>query len=291
LFKFVSNSNLRAKNDLYDVCLRAKQTRNPFPLSENKAKNCFDLIHYDIEGPYHVKSFSGVQYFLTILDDASQRVWVYLMTNKREALKLLIDFCAMVNMQFDANVKTIMSDNGAEFTSNPMRKFYREKGISHETSYIDTPQQNGRVERKHRHILNVARALRFRAHLPLDFWGECVLTTTYLINRTPYAVLQWKTPYEILFQVQPSYDQMRMCWPLCYISNLQRPKHKFASKSHKCVFIGYPFGKNRWKLYDLETGDIFVSQDVIFHEDMFPFSIQATQKDTMMNFGRQIMFI
>jgi len=29
-----------------------------------------------------------------------------------------------------------------------------------------------------------------------------------------------------------------------------------------------------------------VSRDVIFHEDIFPFSIQATQKDTMMNFRR-----
>jgi len=45
----------------------------------------------------------------------------------------------MVNTQFDTNVKTIRSDNGAEFTSNPMRKFYGEKGIIHETSCIDTP--------------------------------------------------------------------------------------------------------------------------------------------------------
>jgi len=81
----------------------------------------------------------------------------------------------MVNTQFETNVKIIRSDNDVEFTSNPMRKFYREKGIIHETSITDTPQQNGRVERKHRHILNVARALRFQANLPLDFWGECVL--------------------------------------------------------------------------------------------------------------------
>ena len=60
-----------------------------------------------------------------------------------------MDFCAMVNTQFDTNVKTIRSDNGAEFTSNLMRKFYRENRIIHETSCADTPQQNGIVERKH----------------------------------------------------------------------------------------------------------------------------------------------
>lgn len=68
------------------------------------------------------------------------------------------------------------SDNGLEFTS--LRHYYATKGIIHQTSCVDTPQQNGRVERKHQHILNVARALRFQANLPIDFWGECVTTAT-----------------------------------------------------------------------------------------------------------------
>jgi len=159
LLNLSSISCQEIKNDLCDVCLRAKQTRKPFCLSENKATNCFDLIHCDIWGAYHAKSFSGAKYFLTIVDDASRGVWVYLMNEKSEASQLLMDFCAMVNTQFETKVKVIRSDNCVEFTSNPMRKFYREKGTIHETSCTNTPQQNGRVERKHRHILNVARAL------------------------------------------------------------------------------------------------------------------------------------
>jgi len=35
--------------------------------------------------------------------------------------------------------------------------------------------------------------------------------------------------------------------------------------------VGYPHGKKGWKVYDLETGNIFVSHDVVFSEKCFPF--------------------
>lgn len=60
---------------------------------------------------------------------------------------------------------------------------------------VDMPQQNGHVERKHRHILNVARALLFQASLPTYFWGECVSTVAYLVNYTLTTILSGKSPY------------------------------------------------------------------------------------------------
>jgi len=52
-----------SKKDLCDVCLRVKQTRLSFGLSDNKALMPFDLVHFDIWGPYYVKSFCGASYF------------------------------------------------------------------------------------------------------------------------------------------------------------------------------------------------------------------------------------
>ena len=139
------------------------------------------------------------------------------MQEKSEASQLVKDFCMMVNTQFWAKVKVIRSDNGSEFTSGPMKRFYGEHGIIHQTSCVDTPQQNRRAKREHRHILNVARALRFQANLPLEFWGECVLTAVYLINRTLSSVLNGKTPYEVLFNTTPSYDNIKVFGCLCYV--------------------------------------------------------------------------
>ena len=156
-----------------DVCLRAKQTRQCFPTSSNNAKPVFNLIHLDLWGPYRETAFCGSRYFLTIVDDHSRAVWLYLLSDKTMVSEQIHNFLTMIERQLSKKVKVIRSDNGTEFTC--LSRFFREQGILHETSCVHTPQQNGRVERKHRQILNVARALRFQASLPIEFWGECIL--------------------------------------------------------------------------------------------------------------------
>ena len=58
---------------------------------------------------------------------------------------------------------------------------------------IDTPQQNNYVEQKNRHLLNVERALKFQASLPVKFWGEYVLSAACLVNRTSTKLLNFNT--------------------------------------------------------------------------------------------------
>lgn len=121
--------------------------------------------------------------------------------------------------------------------------FFRQQGIQHQTSCVDTPKQNGRVERKHRHILNVAHALLFQANLPVTFWGESILTAAYLINRTPTLLLQGQTPYSLLYGIAPSYEDLRTFGCLAYAHRRDRTKDKFGYRSRKCLFLGYPYGK------------------------------------------------
>ena len=138
----------------------------------------------------------------------------------------------MILNQFKVSIKVIRSDNGPEFA---LSSFYASKGILHQLSYVETPQQNAVVERKHQHLLNVARALRFHANLPLKFWGDCVFTTTYLINRFRSPFLGNLTPYQKLLGHSPSYHHLRSFGCLCYASTLTRNISKFDPKAKACI--------------------------------------------------------
>lgn len=162
------------------ICFNSKQTREAFSESSNKALASFDLIHCDLWGPYRVPSSCGARYFLTIFDDFSRAVWVYLLLEKSEVKVVLPKFVSMVLCQFNQQVKTVRTDNGLEFLG--LAKYFSDNDIIHQTSCVYTPQQNGRVERKHRHILEVSRALMFQANLPIKFWGECVMAAVHVIN-------------------------------------------------------------------------------------------------------------
>jgi len=72
---------------------------------------------------------------------------------------------------------------------------------------------------------------------------------------------------------------LRVFGSLCYGHNQNRQRDKFDSRSRKCVFVGYPFGQKGWNLFDLETKNFFVSRDVRFIENEFPY-FKAQKKVT-----------
>ncbi|GJS36032.1 putative RNA-directed DNA polymerase [Tanacetum coccineum] len=213
-------------NKSCEICLKAKQTREPFPLSEHKSTALGELVHLDLWGPYKVVS--------------------------KEVFR---------------------SDNGTEFLNHKMTKFCGTNGIIHQTSCAYTPQQNGIVERKHRHLLNVARSLLFQGGIPLYLWSECILTACYLINRLPSSVLKGKSPYQLVFNKKPPMKHLRVFGCLCFATVLNN-HDKFSSRAEKCVFVGYSSFKKGYKLFSLERRQFIFSRDVKFFEKVFPFKIK-----------------
>jgi hypothetical protein len=139
-------------------------------------------------------------------------------------------------------------------------------------SCIETPQQNAIVERKHQHLLNVARSLRFQSHLPLQFWADCILSVAHIINRIPTPLLSNKSSYQLLFSKVPSYSHLKVFGCLAYVSTLSRNKTKFDPRATPSIFIGYQHDMKGYKFYNLQTQSVIISRNAIFHETIFPYA-------------------
>lgn len=88
------------------------------------------------------------------------------MQHKSQCPSLIAKFLSMVHNQFEVIFKVVKSDNGREFLNIQCENLFIEKRIVYQTSCPYTPQQNGVVERKYKHILEVAKTFRFHAQLP-----------------------------------------------------------------------------------------------------------------------------
>ncbi|KAG9442665.1 hypothetical protein H6P81_018519 [Aristolochia fimbriata] len=108
------------------------------------------------------------------------------------------------------------------------------------TSFKTTcPEQNGLVERKHRHIVEMGLALLAQASMPKSHWDSAFATATFIINRLPTPVLQSKSPFEVLFHSSPDYSMFRVFGCLCYPHLRPYASHKLEDRSTTCVFLGY----------------------------------------------------
>ncbi|RDX86179.1 hypothetical protein CR513_32528, partial [Mucuna pruriens] len=106
-------------------------------------------ICQNISNPSFVSSF-GFRYFVTFIYEHLVCTWVYLMRDHYELMKIS---------------KIIGSENAKEYFSFDLSLFQSSQDILHQSTYPNTPQQNGIVERKNRHLVEIAQTLLLHANV------------------------------------------------------------------------------------------------------------------------------
>ena len=211
---------------------------------------------------------------LSFIDDHNMITWVYLIKEKSEVGIIFKNFHSMIQTQFQAKVKIFRSDNAKEFFNSNLGNYFVSQGIIQQSSCADTPQQNGITERKNRHLLEVARSLMFTMNVPKCYWGEAVLTATYLINRMPSRSLKFQTPHQVLSQSFPSIRimttlPMKIFGCSVFVHVHQQYRNKLDPKSLKCIFIGYSPTQKGYKCYSPAQKRYYTSMDVKFFDTQF----------------------
>lgn len=208
------------------------------------------------------------KYFLTIVDDYSSLTWVFLLKSKPDVKQTVLNFIKMVANHFGRTVKTFRSDNGTEFQ---LQDICNKEGIIHQFSCVETSEQNARVERKHQHILSVARALLLQSSVPKYLWSYAILQAVIFINRMPSLVLQKCSTYQLLYNTLPDLGVLKVFGSLCYATSLTSGRTKFDSRARKGIFLAFQSHTKGVVIYDISSKNIFVSRQVVHHETIFPY--------------------
>ena len=151
-----------------------------------------------------------------------------------------------------------------------MQQFLAEKGIIHQTTCPNTPQQNGVAERKNRFLLEITRAIMLDSHVPTSYWPEAVATATYLANRLPTKILNLNTPIQTLANytnVPPALalpPRIFGCTVFVHIPKVERTK--LDPCAEKCVFVRYGVNKKGYHCYSPKTRRMHVTMDCDFLE-------------------------
>ena len=171
---------------------------------------------------------------------------MYLLSHRYEAFVKFKRFVTEVETRLERKVKTRRTDRGREYLSYMFKEFCVEKG----------------------------------EYLPISYWADALLTTTYLLNRVPSKSIPL-TPYELWFKRKLSLDNLRP-WGLAgYVHNPTHKHDKLGPKATKMVFIRYPEDSLGYVIFGEHPNGGMTeidSRNVNFLEDELP-SIGAIQKD------------
>ena len=189
-----------------DTCHFSKHKRVPFNGKAEICKAPFLRVHCDIWGPSSTTSLTGAKWYLIIVDDFTRLTWVYLFKSKGEASYAVENYFNMIKRQFGISIKQFRLDNAREFFNYHLSTFFEKQGVVHESSCVNTPQQNGVAERKIGHVTTMARTLLLHYNIPKYFWGEAVLMAVHVINQLPSKTLDEKILITLMKEVYPNYS-------------------------------------------------------------------------------------
>ncbi|GJZ85112.1 retrotransposon protein, putative, ty1-copia subclass [Tanacetum coccineum] len=147
------------KLDFCENCVLGKSHRVRFGVGRHTTQGVVDYVHSDLWGPSQVESLGGKRYFLSIIDDYSRRVWVYILRFKHEAFGKFKEWKQLVENQIGRTVKKLRTDNGLEFCNREFEQLCIESGIARHLTVTGTPQQNGVAERMNRTLMDKVRCL------------------------------------------------------------------------------------------------------------------------------------
>lgn len=221
-------------------CNVAKLTRVSFkPRNERLSKEVLNRVSMDVWGPSPVKSLGGKSYFLSIIDEYSRYVTVFIIEKKSDVFNCFKQYLVNAEKQLNKKLRCVRFDNGTEFVNKEFEMYLKNFGIKIERTSIESPEMNSITERFNRTVIEGVRAMLHESGLQLRFWAEAVNAFVHISNRCEHKLTDGLTPYEIWTGRKPSVRHFRAFGSLAYAYIPKSRRNKLNNRADIGIFVGY----------------------------------------------------
>lgn len=227
-----------------DTCERTKMRNKSFKLTHRTYEQVGEVISSDLAVGLPMTLQKNVALAIFV-DHYSSFVWVRPIRGKHEAAELFPAICALVKTQTEHPVKAFRTDNGGEYMSEKLAKFFEYKGIIHETSVPYVHQQNGKAEVIIRIIFTYMRSVLFKSAMPASFWDVASSYCAHAMNVTFTRHLKFtgesKVAYETMFGHLPSRNHWYIFGSnaIIFIPIEERgPGQKLQPRTIEAIYVG-----------------------------------------------------
>jgi hypothetical protein len=139
-----------------------------------------------------------------------------------------------------------------------------QRGYKIQRSAPKTQAQNGAAEVAGKQIVIRARTIRLEANLPANLWPEILKASVYLGNRTVVKGLGWKSPFELIMGMKPSYAHLKPYGCRAYPLDKDIPKlDKLQPRAHIGHLVGYE-STNIFRIWIPSLEKVIRTRDVSF---------------------------
>ena len=306
----VFNFDPRTKLPPCTICHHASQRKAAAPPETKRRVQPLEEVHFDL-------FFVHGEIILTLIDRASRFEWIYFLHKKSDLPKKLQQFlidcngaaftvgslhCDITSAKekgIDADalnkhlaahnlpqqVKAFYSDGAGEHASRALTAFLLGTGIQNRHSIAECQHQNGLAENMGWNTLRAARHDMVLSNMSKGFRQACLRLNIERRACTPRVVLDWQTPFEILYpNLTPPYKYFKVFGTHCTVLKQEaqlRRQGKLVARGEPGIYIGtgHQHGQSGYLVWLPHQRKQVVAEHVQFHESLFPARVDALVPD------------
>ncbi len=223
------------------------------------------MVYCDLTGPEAVESKHRNFYSMELADEYTDMTWTIPLRTKDQAFRELQRWENQRRSECKEEVGIYRVDGG-ELKSDKMRDWLLRVGTKLQTTAPHTSAHIGIVERRHRTVFELSRAMRSACGAPANLWVYFVETAGYIAQRRPTTYQRHKTPYEAWYNEKPDLSHLREigCQAFVLIQNKHNPK--IFDRSLECQLIGYSADSKAYICYHKPSTRVITSYHIKFIE-------------------------